>query len=52
MKVNEPTGWCALCGIELYPGLHCYRFEGQWVCPACLTAYARILFRDQLEVVE
>ena len=52
MKVHGPAGWCALCGIELYPGSHCYRFEGQRVCPDCLAAYARSLFRDALEVLE
>ncbi|MBQ8801865.1 MAG: hypothetical protein IJZ52_06240 [Clostridium sp.] len=52
MRVNAPAVCCALCAIELYPGAPCYCFEGRRVCPACLGAYARILFRDALEVAE
>lgn len=51
MTDHQPAACCALCGIELYPGSSCYCMEGRHICPDCLTAYARMLFRDAMEVL-
>lgn len=39
---------CCLCGGEIYVGQSYYALEGKYVCPLCLTEYARLYFLPAL----